>query len=198
VQSLRTGGNTIGIERVGSGPLLYGVSLRTYVRGEDLAAATSGLSVKREYFRRLRMRDIHGNRIEKMVPVGGVFRSGEEIHVRLTVQVHDPGRRGQCREVVIRDPLPAGCEAIEEGDAPEYDYVDGMGNWWENTVRRAEARDRQMVFYAPLLRRGKNVFHYRMRSAIPGDYHVLPATASAVYIPEIYGRCAETRRRVED
>lgn len=198
--ALRVGGNQVRIEQFGTGKLIYGVSYKTYLQGEDFQPELSGLWVKREYFRKLRLKDIHGNRYDKMVDAGTTFRPGDEIYVRLTLRVRDPGGRGECREVVLRDPIPAGCEGIDE-DQPGYetDYAPAAdGRWWDYSEHRREIRDRQAVFFASFLHKGDNVFHYRFRAAIPGDYHVLPATASAVYIPEISGRSGELRVRVRD
>ncbi len=197
---LRPGSHTVRIERAGRGRLLYGASMKTHVQGEDFGAEVSGLSVKREYFRRLRARDNPGTRIEKMVPAGRNWRSGEEIFVRMTVEVHDPERRGECREVVLRDPLPAGCEAIDEPARDEYgmEYPDSSGDWWSFVEERRELRDREAVFFSDRLRKGKNSFHYRIRTVQPGDYHVLSARAAALYIPEISGRSEETRVRIRD
>src|SRR5205823_3122547 len=117
-----------------------------------------------------------------------------EILVRLTVEVRDPNHKGECREVVLHDPLPAGCEAVDEPDQEEAYEVPGAGSsWWNAAEQRREARDKEVIFYASHLRPGKNVFHYRMHAAQPGDYHVLPARAVATYIPEISGRSEEDR-----
>lgn len=196
---LREGPNEVRVERQGTGRLLYGASLTTFVQAEDLRAETSGLQVNREYFRRLRLRDIHGRTFERLVTAREPFRSGEELVVRVTVEVRDPARRGECREVIVRDPLPAGCEAIDEPDEEDYYYEvepEPGGDWWEAAERRREVRDDEVRFYASFLRRGKNIFHYRMRAALPGDYHVLPARAAAAYIPEISGRSGEVRVKV--
>lgn len=198
VERLRPGANQVGIERQGSGPLMYGLSLKTFVQAEDLRAETAGLEVRREYFRRLRLRDIHGNEFDRMVPAGTTFHSGDELYARVTVVVRDRDRKGRCREVIVRDPLPAGCEALDESAEDSYYYDDGSGDWWTADERRREVRDREVVFYAAALHPGANVFHYRLRAIQPGEYHVLPARAGAAYIPEIAGRSEEVRVTIRE
>lgn len=183
---LVAGENEIVLEKSGRGAPLYSAFLRTYVGRESITPASSGLVVKRVYLRRLRARDIHGRWRERDVPVGTTVRSGEEVVVRLTV--HAPRA---CREVILRDPLPAGCEGLD----PLNVYEGGMGYYGET---RREVRDRDVTFYAGFLRPGVNTFEYRFRAQIPGDYHVMPAQAFAAYIPEIWGRSGEGRIRVRE
>lgn len=198
VEMLKPGANTIRIERQGRGPLIYGLGFRTVVQAENLRAETSGLEVRREYFRRLRLRDINGNEYDRMEPAGATFRRGEEIYVRVAVTVRDRDRKGRCREVIVHDPLPAGCEAIDEEGSESYGPMEESEEWWSTDERRRELRDREVVFYAATLHPGANVFHYRLRAVQPGDYHVLPARAEAAYIPEIAGRSQELRVRVAE
>src|SRR5205823_7169396 len=144
----------------------------TYVTGEDLRAETSGLRVQREYFRRLRARNINGKEFEKAVSAGRDFHSGDEILVRLTIEVRDPNHKGECREVVLHDPLPAGCEAVDEPENEDegYEVPATGGKWWDAAEQRREVRDKEVIFYASYLRPGKNVFHYRIHAAQPGNY----------------------------
>jgi uncharacterized protein YfaS (alpha-2-macroglobulin family) len=95
------------------------------------------------------------------------------------------------REVVVRDPLPAGCEGMDALT----DYSEG-GDYTGN--QRREVRDRNVTFYAGFLKPGANTFEYRYRAQIPGDYHVMPAQAACAYIPEIWGATGEDRVAVRE
>jgi uncharacterized protein YfaS (alpha-2-macroglobulin family) len=183
---LREGENEIVLEKSGRGAPLYSALLRTYVGREDVAAATGGLTVRRSYFRRVQERDIHGRWQEEDHPVDGALKAGEEVVVKL--DIHVPRA---CREVILRDPLPAGCEGLD----PLSDRSDGEAFSGD---RRREVRDRDVTFYAGFLHPGRNRFEYRFRAQIPGDYHVMPAHAAAAYIPEIWGRTSESRVRIRD
>jgi uncharacterized protein YfaS (alpha-2-macroglobulin family) len=185
---LRPGANEIVLAKSGTGAPLFSAYLRTHVGSEGIAAASSGLSVKRAYFYRLRERDANGIWQERDVPVAGALRPGDEVLVKLTVRAPRA-----CREVIVRDPLPAGCEGLDplvDTDYGEYEY--GYGE------HRREVRDRDVTFYAGLLHPGNNKFEYRFRAQLPGDYHVMPTQAYAAYIPEIWGAGAEARVTVRE
>lgn len=184
--SLRPGANQVTIRRSGTGPLLYSALLTTYVQRENLPAATpsDGLRVRREYVRRIPYRDIHGRDRNRDVPMGDTVRVGDEIIARITVTAPRAAR-----EVLIEDPIPAGCEIMDEEETFYYE---------EGEYARREARDRRAVFHAYQINAGENVFEYRLRAELPGDYHILPARAACAYIPEIWGAAAERRLRIRD
>jgi uncharacterized protein YfaS (alpha-2-macroglobulin family) len=184
---LREGENEIVLEKSGRGAPLYAAFLRTHVGRENVAPASSGLTVRRAYFRRVSERDIHGRWRERDLPVDGALRPGEEVVVKL--DVYAPRA---CREILLRDPLPAGCEGLD----PLSDQPDQYGGYYGE--ERREIRDRDVTFYAGFLRPGQNRFEYRFRAQIPGDYHVMPAQAAAAYIPEIWGRTGEARIQVRE
>src|SRR5205823_10781 len=184
-EKLRSGANPVTIRRTGTGPLLYSALLQTYVQGENLPATTSadGFRVSREYVREIPTRDVHGKEDTEDVPLGDTVRVGAEIVVRLTVRAPRAAR-----EVLVEDPLPAGCEVAEEqSSSGEYDE-DETG-----PPANREARDRRVIFHAFHVDQGENEFRYRLRAQLPGDYHVLPAHAACAYIPEIWGASAERR-----
>jgi uncharacterized protein YfaS (alpha-2-macroglobulin family) len=98
---------------------------------------------------------------------------GEEIEVKLNLFADD-----DYEHIIVEDPLPSGCEVMREQS--EYYY-------WEYWYSRKEIRDTKMVFFATDLKKGKNEITYVMRAEIPGEYHILPARAYGMYIPEIWG-----------
>lgn len=187
---LRPGSNQVTIRRSGTGPLLYSALLQTYVQGENLPATTSsdGFVVSREYVREIPTRDVHGRNETEDVPLGDTVRTGDEIVVRLTVRAPRAAR-----EVLVEDPLPAGCEVAEEASTA-YEYGEGGGS----TPANREARDRRVIFHAFHVNQGENRFKYRLRAQLPGDYHVLPAHAACAYIPEIWGASSERRLRIRE
>jgi alpha-2-macroglobulin len=109
---------------------------------------------------------------------------GDEIIARITVRAPRAAR-----EVLIEDPIPAGCEIMDEEETEYYEAGE---------YARREARDRRAVFHAYQVDAGENVFEYRLRAELPGDYHILPARAGCAYIPEIWGAAAERRLRIRD
>jgi uncharacterized protein YfaS (alpha-2-macroglobulin family) len=99
----------------------------------------------------------------------GEARLGETILVELRLSSKQ-ARRWMC----LRDPLPAGCEAV--ADQPE-----GWPYWWEHH----ELRDEEAVFFFSDLRPGERVLRHLIRPASGGRYRVLPPQAWAMYDPEV-------------
>jgi uncharacterized protein YfaS (alpha-2-macroglobulin family) len=186
---LRVGANQVTLRRAGTGPLLYSALLQTYVQGENLPASTSadGFTVRREYVREIPVRDVHGRSEKEEASLGDTVRVGDEIVARVTVRAPRAAR-----EVLVEDPIPAGCEVVDE------QATESGGKDEESQPARREARDRRVVFHAFHVNTGENVFRYRLRAVLPGDYHVLPAHAACAYIPEIWGASAERRLRIRD
>ena len=98
--------------------------------------------------------------------------------------------------VVVEDPLPAGGEAVDTGLAttsmlamdPELRREDSRYWWWWNWYSRSEMRDEKVVLFADYLAAGTYEYSYTFRATLPGDYHVIPTTASEFYFPEVFGR----------
>ncbi|MCX6094114.1 MAG: Ig-like domain-containing protein [Candidatus Bipolaricaulota bacterium] len=122
---------------------------------------------------------------------------GETFEVRLTlIAPHD------LYYVVLEDPIPAGCEAIntalatesvesldpslsrESGRSPWYFW------WWWRWYSRSEIRDEKVVLFADYLPAGTYSYVYQVRAVQPGEYKVLPASAHEFYFPEVFGRSA--------
>jgi alpha-2-macroglobulin len=187
---LRVGANQVTLRRAGTGPLLYSALLQTYVQGENLPASTSadGFIVSREYVREIPLRDVHGHEETKEASLGDTVRVGDEIVARVMVRAPRAAR-----EVLVEDPIPAGCEVVNEQSTSDEEEGDE-----ESQPARREARDRRVIFHAFHVNTGENVFRYRLRAELPGDYHVLPAHAACAYIPEIWGASAERRLRIRD
>jgi hypothetical protein len=60
--------------------------------------------------------------------------------------------------------------------------------WWWDPFDHRELRDEKALFFAQELPAGTYQVRYRLRAAIPGEYRVLPAMASEMYFPEVWGR----------
>jgi len=100
--------------------------------------------------------------------------------------------------VVIEDPIPAGCEAVDPSLAttsifePEPSIVRDdntwWGGWWWNWFSRTEFRDDKVVLFADYLASGTYQYSYTFRGVIPGTYHVMPTEAHEFYFPEVFGR----------
>jgi uncharacterized protein YfaS (alpha-2-macroglobulin family) len=116
--------------------------------------------------------------------------------------------------VAVEDPLPAGAEAVDTGlattsqlaaspdllrnqpstmpmptesDVAASQPIDPFWRWW-NWYSRSELRDEKVVLFADYLPKGSYLYSYTMRATLPGEFHVIPTTASEMYFPEVYGR----------
>jgi hypothetical protein len=119
---------------------------------------------------------------------GAAVKSGDLIEVTLTLNAD-----GLHEYMMIEDPLPAGCEVQKE----ERFYGGWHGRRWGWWYSRIEARDERVCVAATTLNGAQSV-SYLMRAETPGDFHVLPARAYNMYVPEIAGSSAESRLRISE
>ena len=103
--------------------------------------------------------------------------------------------------VWVEDPYPAGFEPVdtalqtesqvelEEGSVAS--MPEGHG-WigWRDPFEHRELRDDHAVFFASSMAPGTYQVTYTLRATLPGMYQVLPARASEMYFPEVWGRTA--------
>ncbi|HFE44251.1 MAG TPA: hypothetical protein ENJ18_01990 [Nannocystis exedens] len=66
------------------------------------------------------------------------------------------------------------------------------GNWVDYEEQR---RDRVVVF-ADDLQPGDHMHTVNLRATTPGEYTMPPASAKAMYTPEVYGRSTSSQVRV--
>lgn len=167
----------------------------------DLAPGT--LTIQADGPLRHRVRLVVASRIGHAGPVDRGFQLERTWRDALTGKPIDKLRPGQLvvvtvtlrspvarRYVALVDALPAGLEAVSQRyDAPpgqHLPHVDGDG-WAWNYV---ELRDQQVQAFADDLGKGTTVFTYMARATVPGTFFAAPATAEAMYEPEIQGRSA--------
>jgi len=183
-------GNELTISRGdGLGRLYYTAHLESYIPVEEIDALQRGIIVQRQY---VPSACALGETCGELDAVS----AGEEIQVRLTIIApHD------LYYVVIEDPFPAGCEAIDPTLATTSltatepglfrDTDDDWGWfywWWWRWYSRSEFRDEKVVLFADYLPSGTYTFQYSLRAVVPGEYGVLPTLAQEFYFPEVFGR----------
>ncbi len=169
----------IGREK-GEGMLYYEASLRTYVPAESIAALNRGLILARRY-----------SALEAPDQPITSAAVGEVVQARLTVVVPE-----DLYYVLIEDPLPAGCEAVDvslkttaalpsEGAvAPATE----SGWWWSRWYSHSELRDEKVVLFARYLSRGTYEYAYQLRCGVAGEFRVLPVVGAEMYFPDVFGR----------
>jgi hypothetical protein len=96
---------------------------------------------------------------------------GEKFRVVLTVTA-----REDLSYVQVEDPIPAGCEVVNDSDER-----------FTGTFDRREVRDDKVVFFRSQLPKGAHALTYLLRPTFPGAYRALPALAACMYEPGIAG-----------
>lgn len=157
--ALETGDNEAQIILEGKGAI-YGTALLRYqMERENLEAARSldGPSVQRRYVK-------DGQPLTECA-------LGDLIGVEITLDASQA-----MRQVLVRDSLPAGCEAVNGG-------MEGGGVW-------LDTKGDEVAFLIPHLEPGKHTFMYIMRAATAGRFRAMPAEAISLYTPDRWGRSA--------
>lgn len=183
-------GNMLTISRgEGTGRLYYTAHLTSYIPVQEIEAIQRGIIVQRQY-------------VSASCPIGepcseiDTVSAGDEIQVRLTIIApHD------LYYVVVEDPFPAGCEAIDPSLATTNLAASQPGLfrdssndsnwfywWWWRWYSRSEFRDEKAILFADYLPSGTYTFQYSLRAVVPGEFGVLPTLAQEFYFPEVFGR----------
>jgi len=175
VLPLPWGTHNIRIVKQGTGRVYYASAL-TYYYGstESVGAKTSldGPVVRREYL---------DPKTDKPLTS---FKVGDMVRVKLTL---DMPREGWY--MMVTDPLPAGFEAINYSlntSGVEPTGPDKYRYYWS----RPDLRDDRAVFFSTYMWKGKHVYSYLIRATSSGTFRALPAEATPMYEPEVWGRSA--------
>lgn len=182
--------NTLTVARgEGTGRLYYTAHLTSYIPVEEVGALQRGIIVQRQYV-------AASCAIGEPCPEIDTISVGEEIQVRLTIIAPN-----DLYYVVVEDPFPAGCEAIDPSLAttsraatePGLFRDSSSGSnwfywWWWRWYSRSEFRDEKAVLFADYLPSGTYTFQYSLRAVVPGEFGVLPTLAQEFYFPEVFGR----------
>ncbi len=181
-----TGKNTLRFEKQGSGKVYYTLRAEYYRKGEDIGAAGNLIGVERRYEVWTRPNEtaqatmngydvVQAEKRPKVVDTGlREATSGDRFRIHLTIDC-----RQELSYVSVEDPLPSGCEVIDEGMTGGFDHQ--------------ERRDAKMAFFFTKLPQGKTEITYLVQAVFPGKYHVMPTWVSPMYRPEVFGRGPENR-----
>jgi len=176
VLRLTPGDHAIRIVKTGTGRVYYASSMQYYSSVSTVGAAQSldGPTVRREYV---------DPQSEKALTT---FKVGDIVRVKLTL---DMPREGWY--MMVTDPLPAGFEAINyslntSGVDPA--RVGQFKYYWS----RPDLRDDRAVFFTTYMWKGKHVYSYLIRATSSGTFRALPAEATPMYEPEVFGRTASS------
>ena len=174
----------------GPGRLYYTAHLDVQLPVEQVEAMSRGIIVQRQYIAVDCTSDAGCKSLASAIV-------GDTILVRLTIIAPN-----DLYYVVVEDPYPAGCEAVDTTLAtssladPEAGLSRQTENsawnwfyrWWWRWFSRSEMRDEKLVLFADYLSAGTYTYEYALRATTPGEFRVLPTSAHEFYFPEVFGR----------
>ncbi|HEV2862017.1 MAG TPA: MG2 domain-containing protein [Pyrinomonadaceae bacterium] len=165
----------------GRGVLYLATTLVHYTNDEQVAAAgVPQLRLTREYFRLNVVEKSEGQLGWQLEPLKGDVRSGDTIVSRLRVE----GEKAEY--LLIEDPIPAGCEQVEEVGGLNLNHTqEGWTDWYS----AREFRDNRAALFLNYFD-GSAQFQYAMRVQVPGQFRVAPARAERMYEPEVHANSA--------
>ncbi len=183
------GTNQIRVVKRGKGVLYFASTLNYFTREENTAAQSSpNLKLTREYFR-LKVTDKgNGEASWALEPLTGELRSGDYIVSKL----HLTGAKA--RQVMIEDPIPAGCEQMQNVSGIDLGKVDDK---WSDWYSSREFRDNRTVIFDDYFD-GDAFFQYALRVQIPGDFKVGPARAELMYQTTVQANTASDKKKILD
>ncbi len=181
--------NQVRVVKRGAGVAYVATTLDYFTREEQSPQASSGsagsLNVTREYMR-LSVTEKDGKPSWQVSPLSGDLHSGDMIVSRLRVT----GTKAQY--LLIEDPIPAGCEQIENFSGLSLNYsTNGWGDWYS----QREFRDQRTAYFLNYFD-GDATFQYAMRVQVPGQFRVAPARAELMYQPSIRANTANVRLNI--
>jgi len=124
------------------------------------------------------------------------FKVGDMVRVKVKVKTKEDRHY-----VAVVDPLPAGFEPVNTRlatSATDYDRDrdDDRYRWWRPGWTYTELRDDRVLAFADLMRDGELELEYLARAIAPGNFTAAPATAEAMYQPDVNGRTAARKIKV--
>lgn len=179
--------NEVAISMKGSGKLYYDLVLEYFLPVEKIQARNEGMVIYQEYF------GINDRSEEKVIRE---IKAGENIRAKMTVVA--PQDRYY---VAVEDFIPAGLEPIDFSLKTAQQSLQGEQNdfnWWHNLwhFNHSEFRDDRVVFFADYLPKGVYEIEYYLRATSEGEFIDLPAKASEMYVPEVFGQTMGNRFKV--
>ncbi len=167
--------NQVAIQQRGSGTLAYNLTLRTYAPITTSPAVSHGIVISRRYEA---VGSSHG-------------QAGSDLRVVLTVTAPE-----DLYYLRIEDPLPAGAEPVDptlrttsilSTLTSQTTIPRGTTNlgWYANHV---ELRSDRSAIFADYLPAGTYQYSYQIHLTSAGTYHALPAQASELYFPDVFGQ----------
>ena len=135
-----------------------------------------------------RFTDLKGKTISRI-------RAGSAFKVQITVRTNQT-----LLHLDVEDPIPAGCEPIDETlNTSQQGLAPPSNSWSPFTgavldlswyLQHVDLRDDRVSLYSYSLPPGTYRYSYLAQATVPGTYTVAPTHASEAFFPEVFGRSA--------
>jgi len=169
---LNASGNTLRVEKSGTGTVYYSAILSGAVVSEPIRARNNTqdeLTITRTYYKATRVTDSRGRRFLLKDPLPNVIETGTEVVVELTIEAKD-----DFPFMVVEDYLPCGFEVTSNSTDLN------STRWWDYYSHQAKY-DNRMVFYFTNLQDGTKTISYLMQPELEGEFHTIPAIIRGEY-----------------
>ncbi len=172
--AVQPGANDVRVEVDGVGKVYYSTLLTYFKQEDEIMPVDEGFVVSRKYYR------LAKGGTEAVEGIPDIVRSGDRFRVDVTFTVENP-----MEYVILEDYFPSGFEVDEDVLESDYYY-----DWYWGNFHR-ERRDEKMAFFFTELSPGDYTVSYVMHAEQPGKHLALPARASLMYAPEVWGSSRE-------
>ena len=186
--AVTTGKHDIELRRTGKGTLYANAYLEVFTLEDKLRASGLEVKVQRRISKLIALDketevpDASGQIAKQQVerfrrePLadGAKLASGDRVEVELILE-----SKNDYEYLIFSDAKAAGFEAL--------DALSGYVGGGDGFSAYMEPRDRTVDFFIRALPRGTHTLRYQLRAEAPGIYKALPATAEAMYAPELRG-----------
>ena len=197
--ALATGKHEIELKKTGKGTLYANVYLEIFTLEDKLRVAGLEVKVTRQLSKLIAFEkenevpDATGLVVKQQVerfrrePLtdGAKLTSGDRIEVELVLE-----SKNDYEYLLFSDAKAAGFEALEALSG----YVGGGAGF----SAYMEPRDQTVDFFIRALPRGTNTLRYQLRAEAPGIYKALPATAEAMYAPELRANSEDLKLEISN
>jgi uncharacterized repeat protein (TIGR01451 family) len=190
---LARGINDVRLVKDGRGQLYYAFSLYSQHLSKGFVAvqpAGSGLRVTRKY---QIANSNYQNPDSRRESLASDFTVGDLITVHLELDVAQ-----DAWYVLLEDPLPAGCEALNERlNTTSYTPGAPYYFWRVYGYNRKEVHDDRVSLFMTHLFSGHYEYTYLMRAVYAGQFSVMPAQVYLMYDPDTWARSASQRVQID-
>lgn len=190
-----TGKHDIELRRSGKGTLYANAYLEVFTLEDKLRAAGLEVKVTRHVSKLIALEKendvpdstglIAKQNVERfrreLLADGAKLVSGDRIEVELVLE-----SKNDYEYLIFSDSKAAGFEALDALSG----YVGG------GISAYMEPRDQTVDFFIRALPRGTHTLRYQLRAEAPGIYKALPATAEAMYAPELKGNSEDIKLEI--